>query len=329
MIMNNDQQIFHYIYKITFLQGSLKGYYYIGKKSSKIPTYLKGSKIDNIITEHPDFDNYTGSGTIPINYFKKYGKVLGSTYAKEILYISKDAQDNLINEEKIIGDKYKTDPLCVNLTKGGKLNPALLGKSTSHPQTEESNLKNSEAHKKLWQTTEYRERCLQGRLQYFKDNPAILCKNVLSEDTKNKLSEINKGKTNLNNSGENNGMYNKLPANAKRVIQKTLDGEFIKEWESAAAAKRELNIDNITAVCSGKRKSAGGFVWEWSSVKNKKDFNKVSQYTIDDVFINTFDSAYSAAKALNLDASSIYKVCQGKAHYCGGFKWKFYNNNGG
>ena len=60
----------------------------------------------------------------------------------------------------------------------------------------------------------------------------------LSEEQKQHLSKINKGKTNPKNKGENNGMYWKIPANARKVYQYTKEWEFIKEWTSAAEASR-------------------------------------------------------------------------------------------
>ena len=53
------------------------------------------------------FDSYSGSGVIPINYFKKYGKILGETFLKEIISFSKDSLENCLNEELVIADKYK------------------------------------------------------------------------------------------------------------------------------------------------------------------------------------------------------------------------------
>lgn len=53
------------------------------------------------------------------------------------------------------------------------------------------------------------------------------------------------------------------------IIQKSLQGVFIKEWESALQAERELKVSsqNISHVCTGKRNHAGGFIWEFK----KKD----------------------------------------------------------
>lgn len=50
---------------------------------------------------------------------------------------------------------------------------------------------------------------------------------------------------------------------SKKLYQFTLNGEFIKEWESLYDANRTLKISpyNICSCCSGKRISAGGYKW--------------------------------------------------------------------
>lgn len=52
----------------------------------------------------------------------------------------------------------------------------------------------------------------------------------------------------------------------KPVNQYTLDGVFLKRWGSILQVNRELQIAqaNIIAVCKGKRKTAGGFVWTYA-----------------------------------------------------------------
>lgn len=88
-----------------------------------------------------------------------------------------------------------------------------------------------------------------------------------SEETKKKQSEAKKGSNNPN--------YHKIPSkewvdmivNVKSipVMQYSLQGEFIKEWDSAAQAGRETGITdtNIGRVCRGERKTAGGYKWEY------------------------------------------------------------------
>lgn len=57
----------------------------------------------------------------------------------------------------------------------------------------------------------------------------------------------------------------KIIAPKKKVVQKTIDGNYVKEYDSLteAAEDNNLNRQNICACCRNKQKSAGGFVWEY------------------------------------------------------------------
>ena len=91
-----------------------------------------------------------------------------------------------------------------------------------------------------------------------------------TEETKKKLSILKTGKSNPFN---HNGKWlesikgNKFNLGNKNraipVLQYSLDGELIKEWESSVEASRKLNIDfsDIRKSCKGKIKSAGKFKW--------------------------------------------------------------------
>ena len=63
-----------------------------------------------------------------------------------------------------------------------------------------------------------------------------------------------------------------------RVVQLTMDGDFIREWESATIAGRRLNISSsrISAVCTAyekyrlfdkkmRYKQVGGYRWKYAS----------------------------------------------------------------
>ena len=57
-----------------------------------------------------------------------------------------------------------------------------------------------------------------------------------------------------------------LKTQEKRVLQKTKDGDIIKEWSSIGIAAKELNLkysEKIGLCANGKRKTAYGFIWEW------------------------------------------------------------------
>lgn len=51
----------------------------------------------------------------------------------------------------------------------------------------------------------------------------------------------------------------------KPVIQYSIDGKYIKEWESGKQASKYIQIDSrgISLCCRGKGKTAGGFVWKF------------------------------------------------------------------
>lgn len=109
--------MFYYTYKITLLKGSLAGHYYYGQHRTK--------KLN---------DGYAGSGVKVSDYYSKYGKIEHQTYIKEIIafYNSKEELD--IAEDQLIGDKYITDPMCLNLVKGG-WKPGCTSKETSNKRS--------------------------------------------------------------------------------------------------------------------------------------------------------------------------------------------------
>lgn len=51
----------------------------------------------------------------------------------------------------------------------------------------------------------------------------------------------------------------------KPILQYTLLGEFIKEFDSAKSASENLNIyaTSITQCCKGKLKTCGGYIWKY------------------------------------------------------------------
>lgn len=133
--------MFYYTYKITLLKGSLAGHYYYGQH-----------RTNNLN------DGYCGSGRIIKDYFKEYDKIEHQTYIKEIISFYNSLEELNRAEFELIGDKYKTDPLCLNLIAGG----SQIGIS-------------EETRKKMSNSAKKRKR------------------QPCSEETKNKLKEANKG----------------------------------------------------------------------------------------------------------------------------------------
>ena len=100
---------YHFIYKIEFPNGK----YYIGEHTTK--------SID---------DGYYGSGALlPL----EFSKVKTEEVKKIILSFHGSKEEMEINEEKTIGDLYKTDKNCLNLIKGGSkgFNEHIIEKSVN------------------------------------------------------------------------------------------------------------------------------------------------------------------------------------------------------
>lgn len=82
-----------------------------------------------------------------------------------------------------------------------------------------------------------------------------------SEETKKKMSSSAK-------KGEDHHMKNKIGVNnprSKKIIQKSLEGDEIKVWNSMSDINRELGFtpSNICRCCQGSVKRIGGFRWEY------------------------------------------------------------------
>lgn len=58
---------------------------------------------------------------------------------------------------------------------------------------------------------------------------------------------------------------NKLAKDFRAIVQKTLDGKFIREWRNTYAAQVELGIKGLyDAVRTGN--PSGGFIWQWKII---------------------------------------------------------------
>lgn len=79
---------------------------------------------------------------------------------------------------------------------------------------------------------------------------------------------------------ENNdyGTHNErvAKANSKPIIQLTLDGEFVREWESAKEAGRNgFDSSAVCKCCNGKLPHYKGFLWMYADDYKEKQFNEL------------------------------------------------------
>ena len=77
-----------------------------------------------------------------------------------------------------------------------------------------------------------------------------------TEEMKKKLSELKMGKK---------LQFEQYSKKCKPLVQLTLDGQFVKEWQSARQVQRETKYlqCNISNCCNGGYKQAYGFKWEY------------------------------------------------------------------
>lgn len=171
----------------------------------------------------------------------------------------------------------------------------------------------------------------------------------LSEETRRKLSEVNKGKTASEETRRKMSESHKgktLSDNAKKALEKShegskiaqysLQGKFIKNWESISEAGRCLNIDasGIAKCCKGHYRNAGGFIWKYFEdelteegliLRNKTNRETcVAQYLPSGELVCVFNSIKEASLNTGIYYSGISRCCMGIRKIAGGFVWKYY-----
>ena len=166
----------------------------------------------------------------------------------------------------------------------------------------------------------------------------------LSNEAKKKLSDKLKNKKQYH--------INQM----KPVLQYDLEGNFIKEYESAIEAKRITKIsgisDNASSYKNGKNKTAGGYLWFYKNSFNEqilkekienakikkpspsgaskkislKLMKPVLQYDLEGNFIKEWSSLKEASYHCNIHQSNISNCCRGTQRTCKNYIWKFKNN---
>lgn len=118
------------------------------------------------------------------------------------------------------------------------------------------------------------------------------------------------------------------------VLQFDLEGNFIREFESANDASKLHNCTptTITYACIGRTKTGVGYVWKY-----KKDYNgekveyipykpktkRIAQYDLDNNFIAEYESMSQIKDMLGFNRENISGVLRGKQKTAYGFLWKY------
>jgi hypothetical protein len=141
-----------------------------------------------------------------------------------------------------------------------------------------------------------------------------------------------------------------------KVSQYSLNGEFMKKWDSIGSAISSIIPTNksyksayssILKCCNLKIQKTLGYVWRfYTEENNNNNINVifttkeigVNQYDSNMNFMNTFKSSKEAERICYVDSSSITKCCKKQMKTAGGYIWMYsdgiqqphiYQSNGG
>jgi hypothetical protein len=155
-----------------------------------------------------------------------------------------------------------------------------------------------------------------------------------------------------------NEMFNiikvRVSDNRKKIEQFSLNGDYIKTFDSVKEAAKQLNIGSSGIECCGREetKSSGGFNWRYVNSEKKinpvthlksgvkkgntpwnkgKKFNnfcgkntkKILQYSLDGVFIKEWECLQFVEKELGIKRGGVENCALGKTKSSAGFNWKY------
>lgn len=163
------------------------------------------------------------------------------------------------------------------------------------------------------------------------NDPEVIAKRSLaitgrhrSEETKQKISESNKHpKTEEHRQNVKQAMIDLF---GYKIDQYTIEGEFVKSWDSISLASEFYNICNsaIAGCCKHDYgfKTAGGFVWRYSGEGYQYDDSKhIIQLSKDYEFINEFRTLEEACEVIFGEVTAKHKM---GITQCRGFHIKSY-----
>jgi group I intron endonuclease len=112
-------------------------------------------------------------------------------------------------------------------------------------------------------SNEHKDKISKSLNEFYSTNKNVNKGKKLSQETKELISK-------------NNAKYwlgkklskEQVSKMSKKILQYTMDGVFVKEWDSIAEAQRTLGLSKISRVCNGKSKHSGKFIWKFLEISN-------------------------------------------------------------
>lgn len=127
----------------------------------------------------------------------------------------------------------------------------------------------------------------------------------------------------------------KVGGKKRKVYQYSLDGDFIREWESIISVGIEFQSPANISTAIKRDGTYGGYQWSYDFVDRKNPIIKsqmpIKYHNIQQIDIKTnkiiriFDTALDAEKELGLRSGArnkIYENINGKIKTAYGYKWK-------
>jgi group I intron endonuclease len=213
------------------------------------------------------------SQTLLYNSLQKYG---WESHIREV--IEECSVEVLGKREKYWKDYYNSVQKGLNIRydeeKGGKLSLETCLKISKAKKgvkySKESSLKKSQSLSGKFKTDEHKKNISKTRLGQpnstkGKPKPKEFGQKISQNvERSKKISKSHTGKTHPRTQEWSNKIGN---SNRKSILQYNLEGDFIKEWDSAKSASIFIgcNPSPITACCKGKQKTCFGFKWKYKN----------------------------------------------------------------
>lgn len=131
-------------------------------------------------------------------------------------------------------------------------------------------------------------------------------------------------------------LYEKKRNTLKKILQYSSDGIFIQSYESMVEAEQNSGVKSkyILQSIRGQQVLAGNFIWKKTDDGFVPDFievpkdnrvnrKKIFQLSLNDEYIQTFNSISEAARYFQVSPSAISQCLRGKSSSCNNYHWKF------
>lgn len=128
----------------------------------------------------------------------------------------------------------------------------------------------------------------------------------------------------------------KIKTIRKPVDQFTLEGKFVKRYESISSAREETGVGNISFCCFNIKSVGGGYLWREADISkipsdidpNEKDEGQypkkpVIKKTRGGVFLERYENIFIAAKENKITAKRINEGCTGKYQSVANHRWEY------